>query len=329
MSGSKSLRRLSAFRQPALCPGLAALGLALVSGLGCQTVGRTVAMPEGQPPLAELVAPPAYLTPRSQRYRIAVRPFVDQTGQAADVAEVGAEVLMTALHARDRFSLFDAGEFDVRALAEIRTSPAAVSAPGTDVEPAPHSLLRPGATDVYQQFQGMVDGVLEGYVTAIRRDKKGNGHFEVDYRVVDPYSRMVVTSGNARIGLAGGTVVRRDFQQLALAVSRSFIDPVVMAQYELKVREISLEGNEVTLTLDGGSEKKVERGAVGFVVESDRVARVDRYLAKFVVVTVFPEAAVGVVVEHCNAVGRCPAGSGVVPVEQALNVHPGAEVRFK
>lgn len=302
-------------------PSLLALLAGTSAGLGCQSVGRTVAMPEGQPPLAELVAPPSYLTPRSQRYRIAVRPFVDQTGEAAAVTEVAADVLVTALHARNRFSLFDVRELGDGALPPVGSPP-----PGLAALTAETALAR---ADAYAQLQGVVDGVLESYVTAVHRDASGNGHLEVDYRVVDPYSRMVVTSGSARIGLSGGAVVRRDFQQMALAVSRSFVDPAVMAEYEVAVREVTLEGDEVTLTLDGGSEKQVERGAVGFVVEPDPVARVDRYLAKFVVVSVFPEAAVGVVVEHCNAVGRCPAGVAIPPVEQALNVQVGSRVRFK
>jgi hypothetical protein len=65
------------------------------------------------------------------------------------------------------------------------------------------------------------------------------------------------------------------------------------------------------------------------VVEQDGHTHVERYLAKFVVVNVFPEASVGVVVEHCNAVGRCQSGEWVIPVEQAQNVHVGSRVRFK
>ena len=75
--------------------------------------------------------------------------------------------------------------------------------------------------------------------------------------------------------------------------------------------------------------EQVERGFVGFVVEQDAHTRVDRFIAKFVVVNVFPEASVGVVVEHCNAVGRCAEGRGIVPIEQAQNVHLGSRVRFK
>ena len=297
------------------------LGLAGVLGLGCQNVGRTLAMPEIQPPLAELVVPPAFLTPRSQRYRLAVRPFVDQTGEAEGVADTAADVLLTALDARDRFSLYDPRERG------------AVSLPAVAAPPRSEAARSPGGgsgrADIYDGLRGMVDGVLESYVTAIRADKKGSGHVEVDYRIVDPYSRMVVTSGDVQLGLARGSLVRRDLGKMALDVSRPFIAPGVMAEHELVVREISLDGTEVKLTFDGGSRKQVERGFVGFVVERDRHAKLDRYLAKFVVVSVFREASVGVVVEHCNAVGRCSAGEGILPVEQAQNVHVGSRVRFK
>jgi hypothetical protein len=102
-----------------------------------------------------------------------------------------------------------------------------------------------------------------------------------------------------------------------------------MAQHELAVSEVSLEGSEVMLTLDGGSQKQVQPGFVGFVVERDGHTHVERYLAKFVVVNVFPEAAIGVLVEHCNAVDRCEPGEGIVPVEQAQSIHVGSRVRFK
>ena len=60
-------------------------------------------MPVAMPPLAEMVLPPSFLTPRSQRYRIAVHSFVDQTGRAGALTDVAGEVLATSLHARDRF----------------------------------------------------------------------------------------------------------------------------------------------------------------------------------------------------------------------------------
>lgn len=300
------------------------LGLAaclLGPSLGCQTVGRTVAMPTPQPPLPELVAPPTFLTPRSQHYRVAVRPFEDQTGDATAVTAAAADMLLTSLQAMDRFSLYDAREMgpELPAVSAPAAAPAAEGA----------AASAPARGDVYPLLEGMVDGVLESFVTAIQVDAKGNGHLEVDYRMVEPYSRMVVTSGSARIGVSRGALVRADFVRLADDVSRRFGDPVRGASEPVKVREVSLAGSDVRVTLDAGTERQVTRGAVGFVVEQDRYTRVDRYLAKFVVVSVFPEASVGVVVEHCNAVGRCGPGQGVSPIEQAQNVHVGSEVRFK
>ena len=294
----------------------------LLLGLGCQTTGRVIALPEAQPPLAEVVAPPAYLTPRSQHYRLAVRPFVDQTGKAHALSEAAADVLVTALHARQRFSLYDGSD----PLTPQRQPQPAALASGDEGKPTAGVAQ---AADIYVELRGIVDGVLESYVTAIAKDSRGSGQIEVDYRVVDPYSRMVVTSGSARIGISRGALVRKDFERMASAVSRPFVDPIVMADQAIEVRELDLNGREVRVTLSGGSKKGVERGFVGFVVQQDLHARVDRYLAKFVVVNVFPEAAVGVVVEHCNAVGRCTDGEAVLPVAQARSVHEGASVRFK
>ncbi len=290
------------------------LALALAAGAllgGCQSAGRTVEMPAAMPPLADMVLPPSFLTPRSQRYRIAVRSFVDHTGRAGALTDVAGEVLATALDARDRFELYD-----------VRVGPAAATMPGAAPSEGRHG-------EDYRALQGVVDGVLESYVTGIAMDEKGAGHFEVDYRVVDPYSRMVVTSGTGRVGVRAGAIVRKDIALLAGGISRPFIDPDVLAQYDVEVREVSLDESDVKLTLSGGSIQQIEKGFVGFVIEQDHHTRVERYLAKFVVVNVFPEAAIGVLVEHCNAVDRCEAGKGIVPVEQAQNIHVGSRVRFK
>ncbi len=291
------------------------IGASLV--LACQGVGGTLPVPEPQPPLAEMVIPPSFLTPRSPRYRIAVRGFVDQTGGRAElVTDAASEVLVTALHSRDRFSLYDGRSVQAEVVA-VATGSAQAGGVAEAVD------------DDYRDVRGIVDGVLESYVTAISLDDSGSGHFEVDYRVVDPYSQMVVASGSATVGLRSGTIVRKDIRALAVAVSRTFVDPDVMAQHDVHVSEVSLDDPDVTLTLDAGSDKQVERGYVGFVVEEDRHTRVQRYLAKFVVVNVFPEASIGVVVEHCNAVGRCKEGQGIVPLEQVQSVHVGSPVRFK
>ena len=140
-----------------------------------------------------MVQPPSFLTPRSQRYRIAVRGFVDPTGRAGALTDVASEMLVTALHGRDRFELYDARESGPTAA----TQDGGVSANATP-------------RDDYGVLQGVVDGVVEGYVTGFSLDEKGIGHFEVDYRVVDPYSRMVVTSGSGRVGVRAGTIVRQD-----------------------------------------------------------------------------------------------------------------------
>lgn len=300
---------------------LASVWLAAALASGCQTVGRTIEMPPAQPPLAEMVLPPSFLTPRTQQYRIAVRAFVDQTGEAAAVADASGEVLVTALHAGGRFGLYDGRPSTAPEL------PAVAAAAGAASEVV--SSAGAASSDPYGDVRGMVDGVLESSITSISRDAKGNGQFDVDYRVVDPYTQMVVASGSARIGLRSGALVRRDFEKLAAALGRSFVDPAVMAQQEIVVSELSLDEPDVKLTISGGSEQRVARGAVGFVVEEDRYTRVERYLAKFVVVNVFPEASVGVVVAHCNAVGRCPEGQAIPPIAQAQSVHVGSRVRFK
>jgi hypothetical protein len=268
---------------------------------------------------------------------VAVRAFVDQTGEAGAFADSAGEVLLTALHSQDRFSIYDvryaAGQPGPARAPTVSDASGDVS----DLPEAAEASQAGSRGDDYRALRGVVDGVVESYITAISLDvspgaalgARGSGHFEVDYRIVDPYSRMVVTSGSGRVGVRDGVLVRKDFAKLAASMSRTFIDPDVMAQHAVAVTEVSLDQTDVKLTLDGGSEQQVERGFVGFVVEQDAHTRVDRFIAKFVVVNVFPEASVGVVVEHCNAVGRCAEGRGIVPIEQAQNVHLGSRVRFK
>jgi hypothetical protein len=292
-----------------------ACAVVLAATLGCQTVGRTIDAPVASPPLAEMSLPPSFLTPRSQHYRLAVRDFVDQTGSAKGPAHSAGEVLVTALHAGDRFELYD------------MRGRAPVAALDDGVESVTVIAAEPG--DEYRSLQGVVDGVLESYVTAVRKDAKGNGRIEVDYRVVDPYTGGVVSSGNARVGLSGGALVRKDVSKLADALSRGFVSPDSLAEHGLEVREVKLDDKVVQLTLSGGSAQQIRRGFVGFVYQEDLHARVERYLAKFVVVNVFPEAAVGVVVDHCNAVDRCAEGQEVAAVEQARSIHVGSRVRFK
>ena len=86
---------------------VAALGLASLAPLGCQSVGHAIEAPVPAPPLAEMALPPSFLTPRSQHYRLAVREFVDQTGKASGLAHSTGQVLITALGAGNRFELYD------------------------------------------------------------------------------------------------------------------------------------------------------------------------------------------------------------------------------
>ena len=296
---------------------VAALGLASLAPLGCQSVGHAIEAPVPAPPLAEMALPPSFLTPRSQHYRLAVREFVDQTGKASGLAHSTGQVLITALGAGNRFELYDLRAEGVPAARIVVDADPAEAA-----EPVPQP-------DPYLPLQGVVDGVLEGYVTAVTQSQKGSGRIEIDYRVVDPYTRAVVVSGDATLRLQGGTVVRQDVVALARAVSTPFLAPEVLAGYGLEVQEVKLEDQDVRLILNGGSDRRLRRGFVGFVYEDDLHAGVERYLAKFVVVNVFPGAAVGVVVDHCNAVDRCREGEGVAAVEQARSIHVGSRVRFK
>lgn len=297
--------------------------LALGGPLACQTVGRPLEASPATPPLAAMVLPPSFLTPRSRHYRLAVRDFVDQTGKAPGPAYSAGEVLITALHAAGRFDLYD-----------IRGETSRSEAPSAGSREAPVSGAGAGARpetgwDDYGSLQGIVDGVLESYVTGASSGSDGRGRLEIDYRVVDPYTRMVVSTGTARVGLQGGGLVRSDVTRLARTISKPFLSPEALAAHAVEVREVKLDGREVKLTLSAGREQQLRRGFVGFVYEEDRHAGVERYLAKFVIVNVFPNAAVGVVVAHCNAVDRCAEGEPIAAVEQAKNIHVGSRVRFK
>ncbi len=311
---------------------------------GCKTqVGRVYeAESAGMPPLAQTALPPSYLTPLSQRFRVAVLSFIDQTDRAELVTEPLADVLTTALFETSRFNLYDRRD--------LKTSEAEAREAERDrqrEEPPAEEAVAPRGEDErnrtqdpltqYDWIKGAVDGILQGYVTAIET-RRGGGSVEADYRIVNPDTGLVVFSDSGRVRFksnpAGSSVsiVREDVEQIARSIARSFVDLDALASQPVRVTDVQLAEREAQITLNvGADENNIKQGFAGFVVEEDERTQVIRYLAKFVIVNVFPEASVGVVVPHCNNLRSCMRNQDawVTPPEQVRSVRVGSSVRLK
>jgi len=317
----------------ATLPGLmVAAACAALPGCGATSGSIYEARDPGMPPLSRTDLPPTYLTPRSQRYRIAVLSFVDQTGRGRNVSEPVADILTTALFETGRFDLVDrrelkSGERAARE-AESRRARAAEAGAAPSTE----------AAEDYAWVGDDVDGILQGYVTAIQTDARGSGRFEADYRIVNPDTGLVVISDSARVrfqsdpsGRSVG-IVRTDVARLARTIAASFTDPDVLARRGVVVTEVHLVNDDAQITLNAGAlGEAIRQGYAGFVVEEDEESHVERYLAKFVVVNVFPEASVGMIVPHCNRVTPCASepDARVSPLEQVRGLRIGSSVRLK
>jgi curli biogenesis system outer membrane secretion channel CsgG len=333
-------------------PRLVALApLVLLAAGGCSTaVGTRVEIDRpGMPPLARTVTPPAYLTPHSQRYRIAVLNFRDQTDRADLVTESIADMLTTELYATRRFNLYDRG--DVRrqvvtgeggdaahAQVTIQTESSEPKVGETGADEAGKVVTVDATLD--EQFNRLrfdVDGILTGYVTAFSIGKDGAGWFNADFRIVNPHTKLVVYSDSATVRFATDLdrktiqLVRDDVRTLAHKIQRSFVDLSALERQEVRVTDVIQDpvGAKIVLNI-GAVENNIKQGFAGFVVEKDARTKVEHYIAKFVIVNVFPEASVGVIVSHCNLLYGCRGGEGIlVPEQQVHNVRVGASVRMK
>ena len=126
---------------------------------------------------------------------------------------------------------------------------------------------------------------------------------------------------------------RDDVKRMADKIRSSFVDLSTLMRQQIEVTDVVQDqvGAKIVLNV-GAVEHNIKQGFAGFVVERDERTRVEHYIAKFVVVNVFPEASIGVIIPHCNRHYGCAGEDDegrVQPQEQVGNVSVGALVRMK
>ncbi len=174
------------------------------------------------PPLSKVDTKGERIDPRSQRYKIAVLTFVDQTGKASLVTDAAADILTTELFHTQRFDIFDRADLTLdrpdfyefenwsAMLAEEeaiyhkdKTSKKSRSKSKNNkkkkesktrkytresgmVQKELDAFIPESKTrQQYRSVVNRVDGILLAYITAYEVDQKGNGYFEFDYRIVN------------------------------------------------------------------------------------------------------------------------------------------------
>jgi chemotaxis signal transduction protein len=324
----------------------------LLASMGCMQAGIVLNVTQpGMPPLSETVDPIEYLTPYSQRYRVAVLNFRDQTGRAGLVTEAIADVLTTSLFETQRFNLYDRGDYKRSVYREEETSErvgrdddkrrkddrkASDDSEGSTKVTSRTREIEDTLEDQFRVLSQYVDGALIGYVTAYSIESSGKGYFDADFRIVTPDRRLVVYSGNTRVRFESGKkedsirINRNDVTVMAERIAGSFVDLAAVASKEIRVTDVQQDSAGAKITLNVGRiENNIKLGFAGFVVERDVRTKIDNYLAKFIIVNVFEEASVGVVVRHCNKMVACAEEELITPEAQIRSVNIGARVKLK
>ena len=296
------------------------LALATLLGLtGCSRVARTVSgeVP-ALPPLEQVGTPLSTITPYSQKYKVAVLTFIDQTGKASLVTDNVADVLTTSLFDTDRFALYDRQDLTQDATTKTIS---AESDTGTRVERSSRSEIVRGEAFIpegktSEQYNSLlakrtVDGVLLGYVTSYQLDSETTGVFSFDYRIVNSVGLsdgvhaeaqlqdLVVLSGSGKVrfstdpGRASIILNREDVDAVAATIQQAFAGDFTRLSKGDELHVQKVEGDKIVI--DAGESSGIRQGFVGYVVRSTKLGTYD-YLAMFVVVNTFDDASVGFLV---------------------------------
>lgn len=249
--------------------GAPALAAALLALWGC-----AAALPP--PPTAPL-RPRDDVAIESYKFRVAVRDFTDQTGQAGDLAKTIPDIMAT--------SLFKVGRIDLYQREPFR------GAGGADATVMIERLIEART----------VDGVLSGTVTRFSRVEKT---IVIDLRLLSRNGAVMYADQHTLTftGRRAMEITRADVAALASAISK--------AVPRLKDMRIANK-NAAAVTLDGGSDRGLVAGMTGYVqTYLDKVN--DPETGKIPMPT--PLTVGEIVIDHVNkdsAIGRILAGDDV------------------
>jgi hypothetical protein len=305
---------------------------------------------QGLPPLSGKIKIATTIVPRSQKFKVAVLTFIDQTGRAPLVVDPIADMLTTELFGVSRFELYDRQD-----LVEETHARTLVGQNQTATLTQQGSAEHKTSQQYDKVSRGKVDGILLGYITSFKMNETeekpatvgapdpgrkkttkndprvaaavvtpptsgqsatvqdGTGEFECDFRIVNTLAgrndraagqadadvkveglkELVVFSDKATVKfrMKGGNIeiTRDDVKNIANEIKKKFPD------FAAK-KKINITGlQERTLSLNVGRTDGVQQGFTGYVVEKDEVTHVYRYLAEFVIINVFEDAATAVV----------------------------------
>jgi curli biogenesis system outer membrane secretion channel CsgG len=314
----------------------AILALALPGAAACSHNAQPVRVTmQSLPPLSGKIKIETTIVPRSQKFKVAVLTFIDQTGRAQLVVDPIADMLTTELFMVKRFELYDRQDLVEQTHAKSfgQNQEAKVTGGGSEK-----------TSNQKQVSQGKVDGILLGYITSYKandapedapqadpkkkgakedpkgastrpRESDGSGEFSLDFRIVntalsadtasnrtdkkiDGLKELVVFGDSAKVKfrVKGGNIEldRNDVAKIAAGIKEKFPEFT-----ERKINITSLQEGMVSLNV--GEQNGVKQGFTGYVVKHDDRSGVNRYLAEFVIINVFKDAATAVVVPDSNS----------------------------
>jgi hypothetical protein len=313
---------------------LAAFLLVGIFSVACTPVPAMKIAVTAQPPLFSNWRVAESFVPRSQKFKIAVLTFIDQTDKARLVVDGVADMLTTELFRVGRFELYDRQDLDQETMVETAVEEKEKE---KETKTTTKHLVATGLSAAtrsqYQNVQGTVDGILLGYITSINFEGT-SGYFQCDLRIVNAMladekvakavgldlgiSELVIygTSGKVRFTTnADQTSVmlnRDDIEAIASKVKAEFKD---FTQQTFKITGI----DRYLITLGVGQNHGIKQGFTGYVITRDPKTGVYKYLAEFVVINVFPEASTAVLVAQTREAYE----------SYSSNVHIGSEAVIK
>jgi hypothetical protein len=275
------------------------------------------------PPLSGRIKIATTIVPRSQKFKVAVLTFIDQTGRAQLVVDPIADMLTTELFGVKRFELYDRQDLVEQTHATF----------GQNQQGTMHLATEQKTAHQYEKVKSDVDGILLGYITSFKMNEpeappappappvaaaqhrkaakepppppvpapvahpdEGTGEFDCDFRIVNALAsglkELVVFSDSAKVKfrMKGGNIEldRSGVAAIASEIKKKFPE---FSKQTIKITSLQ----EGMVSLNVGESSGVKQGFTGYVVEKDEKTGVYRYLAEFVVINVFPEAATAVV----------------------------------
>jgi hypothetical protein len=245
---------------------------------------RIVQLPPASQGLLEITE---RITPRSQKFKIAVLTFVDQTGKGNLVVDPIADMLTTELFAGGRFELYDRGDLvqetaESASATEVVTDGDEKDSVKTTVIKTTSSARQNKTAQQKAKVQTMVDGILLGYITSYeineppapaeeptRKGKKGKrdkneevapamhgpitGSLHCDFRIVNSWlSQEKAGQGLSELVVYSGSArigFTTDAERTSVILSREDVRAIA-TQIKEKFTDFSKSKIEIT-AIDG------------------------------------------------------------------------------